>query len=74
MHVIEAVPAPPPTPEPWVNLRTLAAHLGFSYGTTTKMVKAGQIPGKEHKCGKTSRWRFKLSVVDAAMQGAGGER
>jgi excisionase family DNA binding protein len=58
----------------FIDLRKLAAHLGFSYGTVTKMVKAGEIPGKAFKTGKNIRWRFKLSVVDAAMQGADGER
>ena len=61
-------------PEPWVDLRRLSQHLGFSYGHVQKMVKAGLIPGKPFKCGKQIYCRFKLSAVDAFIQGANVER
>jgi len=37
-------PTSPPTSEPWVDLKKLAKHLGFSYGTTAKLVREGAIP------------------------------
>lgn len=55
-------------PEPWVDLRTLAKHLGFSYQATRKMVLAGQVPGGQpFQSGKNKRFRFKLSEVDAQL-------
>jgi hypothetical protein len=44
------------------------------YGHVQKMVKAGLIPGKPFKCGKQIYCRFKLSAVDAFIQGANVER
>ena len=64
---------PPPvlnavTPEPWVDMRTLAKHVGFSEKATRRMVERGEIQGgKAFKCGKKTYWRFRLSVVDALI-------
>jgi hypothetical protein len=54
-------------PEPWVDLRTLAQHIGFQYQATRRMVENGKIPGKPLRNGKRTYWRFKLSIVDAAL-------
>jgi len=56
-------------PEPWVDARTLTAHLHFGYQTILKMVDDGKIPGKAFQNGKKAFWRFKLSAVDAALSG-----
>jgi hypothetical protein len=71
----------PPTPihsispaEPWVDLRTLAAHIGFGPQATRRMVDAGQIPGKAFQNGKKVFWRFQLSAVDAALTVPAQER
>ena len=53
--------------EPWVDVRTLAAHLGFSYQTTLRMADDGLIPGKAFQSGRKTFRRFKLSAVDAAL-------
>lgn len=57
----------PPHTEPWVDLRTLAEHIGFSYQTTRRMVEDHEIPGKAFQNGKKTFWRFQLSAVDAAF-------
>jgi hypothetical protein len=54
-------------PEPWVDLRKLAEHIGFEYQATRRMVENGQIPGKAFQNGKKTFWRFQLSAVDAAF-------
>jgi hypothetical protein len=48
---LTAPPAPSPT-ESWVDLRTLAEHIGFGYQATLRMVEAGKIPGKPLRNGK----------------------
>jgi hypothetical protein len=53
--------------EPWVDLRTLAEHIGFRYQATRRMVEDGKIPGKAFQNGKKTFWRFQLSAVDAAF-------
>lgn len=64
-----------PAAERWVGIKELADHLGFSYQTAAKMVKQGQIPtGQPFKSGKNTYWRFKLSLVDAALSTEGGSR
>jgi hypothetical protein len=60
--------------EPWVDLRTLAEHIGFSYQTTRRMVEDREIPGKAFQNGKKTFWRFQLSAVDAAFADAARER
>jgi hypothetical protein len=63
-------PPPPPhsiEPEPWVDLRKLAEHIGFEYQATRRMVEDGKIPGKPFQNGKKTFWRFQLSAVDAAL-------
>lgn len=60
-------PALLPFNEPWVDLRTLAEHIGFGYQATLRMVEAGKIPGKALRNGKKTFWRFQLSAVDAAF-------
>jgi hypothetical protein len=64
----------PPTPEPWVDLRALAAHIGFRYQATRRMAENGQIPGKCFQNGKKAFWRFQLSAVDAALTVPAQER
>ena len=62
-------------PEPWVDLRALAEHIGFCQGATRRMVEEGKIPGKPFVNGKKTFWRFRLSAVDAAFaQSASEER
>jgi hypothetical protein len=61
-------------PEPWVDLRTLAQHIGFHYQATRRMVENGMIPGKPLRNGKRTYWRFKLSAVDAALSVPAQER
>jgi hypothetical protein len=56
-----------PTLEPWVDAAAVAAHLGFSKETITKMAKAGKIPGTHIRNGARTFLRFKLSRVDAAF-------
>jgi hypothetical protein len=66
-----SVPLTPHTnsiePEPWVDLRKLAEHIGFEYQATRRMVEDGKIPGKAFQNGKKTFWRFQLSAVDAAF-------
>jgi Helix-turn-helix domain len=57
----------------WVDVRTLAEHIGFSYQTARRMVADGEIPGKVFRNGKKSFWRFRLSDVDAALAAGGGQ-
>ncbi len=66
-------PPPPATSEPWVDLKKLAKHLGFSYGTTAKLVREGAIPGRAFKRGKFTYWRFQLSVVYVAIHSDPGQ-
>ena len=61
-------------PEPWVDVRTLANHIGFAYQTTLRMVEDGKIPGKAFQNGKKTFWRFQLSAVDAAFAQSARER
>jgi hypothetical protein len=61
-------------PEPWVDLRTLAEHIGFEYQATRRMAEDGKIPGKALQNGKKTFWRFQLSAVDAAFAQSAGER
>lgn len=70
MNIVEfpnLTPAPSPTIEPWVDLATVAKHIGFGYDTTSKMVKSGIIPHRAVKNGSKTFYRFKLSEVDAAF-------
>jgi hypothetical protein len=66
MKKLRPIPVPG-NPEPWVDLNAVAEHIGFSYMATRQMVQEGKIPGFPRKSGKKTFWRFKLSVVDAAM-------
>lgn len=71
LHLVEPTLSKPPIPsvtEPWVDLDTLAAHLGFGYQATRRMVIEGKLPGKPMKNGKKTFWRFRLSVVDAYLE------
>ena len=80
MPTIPAAPSRPShhtqsfEPEPWVDLRKLASHIGFEYQATRRMVEAGLIPGKAFQNGKKTFWRFRLSAVDAALTAPAGER
>jgi hypothetical protein len=55
-------------PEPWVDVRTLADHIGFGYQTVLRMADDGLIPGKAFQSGRKTYWRFRLSDVDAALK------
>jgi hypothetical protein len=65
IHLVKEAPEAVPSPEPWVDLRRLAEHIGFEYQATRKMALEGKIPGKLIRNGKKTFWRFKLSAVDA---------
>ena len=67
-------PTPSIEPEPWVDLRKLAEHIGFEYQATRRMVEDGKIPGKAFQNGKKVFWRFRLSAVDAAFSQSAEER
>lgn len=60
-------------PEPWVDLRKLAEHIGFEYQATRRMVEDGKIPGKAFQNGKKKFWRFRLSAVDASLAQSAGD-
>jgi hypothetical protein len=62
------------TTEPWVDILTLAKHIGFGHQATRRMVEEGKIPGKPFVNGKKTFWRFQLSAVDAAFAQSAGER
>jgi hypothetical protein len=61
-----SVATPPPThsiePQPWVDLATLAEHIGFRYQATRRMVEDGKIPGKPFQNGKKTFWRTDLET------------
>ena len=48
------------TPEKWVNLEDIAAHLSLSEDTVRTWVKEGKLPF--YRAGK--RYKFKISEVD----------
>lgn len=48
------------TPEKWVNLEDIAAHLSVSEDTVRTWVKDGKLPF--YRAGK--RYKFKISEVD----------
>jgi len=56
--------------EPWVDADALATHLGFKPDHVRKMAASGQIPASQLQNGKRKFWRFKISVVDKALQAA----
>jgi len=60
--------------EPWVDIVTLAKHIGFGHQATRRMVEEGKIPGKPFQNGKKTFWRFQLSAVDAALTVPARER
>lgn len=53
--------------EPWVDMYTVAKHIGFGYQATGKMVRAGRIPCRIIRNGAKTFYRFKLSEVDTAF-------
>jgi hypothetical protein len=65
--VIAIRPSKEPPAEPWVDLATVAKHIGFCYETTAKLAKEGVIPSKEVISGRKTYRRFQLSAVDAAF-------
>jgi len=67
MHEELPSTAPLAAPEPWVDSAVVAKHIGFCPRKVSQMVKAGQIPGRAVRNGARVFWRFKLSLVDAAM-------
>lgn len=70
LEMPQSTPPPAPaSPEPWVDMKTLAAHLGFGLTVTVQKVREWGIPGHPFRCGKKTYWRFKLSEVDAYLQG-----
>lgn len=68
LNMPENAKAPPAEtqPEPWVDIRRAAEHLGFSRNMVAKMAERGEIPGVPYRSGKRTYWRFKLSLIDAA--------
>ena len=53
-------------PEPWVTLELVAKHLGVSKDTVHRWIRQRKMPA--HKVGHI--WRFRVSQVDAWVQGA----
>ena len=47
-------------PEPWVNTKDIAEHMGVTVETVRKWIKLEKIPC--HRIGKL--WKFKISEVD----------
>ncbi len=68
MHEASSSVVPTVIPEPWVDLGTVAQHIGFGPRKVTSMMKAGQIPGYPARNGKRTFYRFRLSEVDAAIK------
>lgn len=68
MQILDFTPAVAPAPEKWVNLETVAEHVGFGVAKVTRMAKSGQIPAHIDHSGKRVFYRFKLSAVDAALK------
>lgn len=58
-----------PQLEPWVDVHRAAEHLGFSRNMVAKMAEEGRIPGVRQRNGTRTFWRFKLSLIDAALMG-----
>ncbi len=48
-------------PEPWVNTKDIAEHMGVTVETVRKWIKLEKIPC--HRIGKL--WKFKIREVDA---------
>lgn len=67
MQTLERTPELAAPPEPWVDVSTIARHLGFGRTTIIKMAEDRRIPGVRYKIGARAYWRFKLSAVDAAL-------
>jgi hypothetical protein len=57
--------------ERWVDLATIAKHIGFSTMYVRRMAEAGSIPGTPIRNGSKTYWRFKISLVDAALGNPG---
>lgn len=59
---------PTVSPEKWVDIATVAEHIGFCPRVTTRLMKSGTIPGHPIRNGKRTFYRFLLSEVDAAIK------
>lgn len=57
------------TPEPWVSLEEIAAHLGVSKDTIHRWIRSREMPA--HKVGRF--WKFKISEVDEWVRRGGNE-
>lgn len=70
MLVLESTSNTTPSTEPekWVDIATVAKHIGFCPRVTTQLMKSGTIPGRAVKNGKRTFYRFLLSEVDAAIK------
>jgi hypothetical protein len=55
------------TVEPWVDADAVAKHVGCGADHIRKLARAKRIPATPMKCGKREFWKFKISLVDAAM-------
>ena len=53
--------------EPWVSVEELVRHLGVAKDTIYRWIEAKGLPA--HKVGRL--WKFKLSQVDAWVEGGG---
>ncbi len=56
-------------PEPWVNTKDIAEHMGVTVETVRKWIKLEKIPC--HRIGKL--WKFKISEVDAWVISGGAK-
>jgi len=54
--------------EPWVGTRQVLTHLGISRATLGRWISKGVIPPPQKPRGLYGPSRFRLSVVDAAME------
>lgn len=55
------------TPEPWVSVEEVAAHLGVARDSVYRWIEARGLPA--HKIGRL--WKFKLSEVDDWVRAGG---
>jgi hypothetical protein len=53
--------------EPWVDAKTVAAHIGHKHDHVRALARQGKLPGVCIRNGSRDFWRFKLSQVDAFM-------
>jgi excisionase family DNA binding protein len=53
--------------EPWVDAKTIAAHIGCKHDHVRALARQGKLPGVPIRNGSRDYWRFKISQVDEFM-------